>query len=105
MWFIDSVPSAPLICRGAREVADIGRAMFSLRGDARALVHTEFLSDTLEIMDLPSAQVARRFSLAPHSYTAWRIPFSPDGRWIAFGGLRGGCPSWAWYRPTGGLWT
>ena len=50
-------------------------------------------SDTLTIPDLPLGQVARGFSVAPHSYTAWRIPFSPDGQWIAFGGLRGAVPA------------
>ena len=84
--------SVPRFGGTPKEVAEVGRELFSFRADGRAIVTNEFFSDTLIITDLSSGQVTRRFSVAPHSYTAWRAPFSPDGRWIAFGGLRGGVP-------------
>ena len=80
----------PRLGGAAREVAGIGRELYSVRADGRAVVHNQFFSDTLTITDLPSGRIARQLSVAPHSFTAWRVPFSPDGRWIAFGGMRGG---------------
>lgn len=84
--------SVPRLGGTPHQIGPIGRESFSLSADGRAVVTNDFFSDTLIVTDLSSGQVEGRFSVAPHSSTAWRVPFSPDGRWIAFGGMRRGVP-------------
>jgi eukaryotic-like serine/threonine-protein kinase len=84
--------SVPRLGGTPQEVAEVGREMIGLHTAGRVAVANAWFSDTLRIVDLSSGRTVRRFSVAPHSSTAWRVPFSPDGRWIAFGGLHRGVP-------------
>jgi Tol biopolymer transport system component len=75
-----------------RRVGAMGEGDFSYLPDGRALVHNQRMLDSLFITDAETGKVLRRFTVAPQSHAAWRVPFSPDGRWIAFGGESNGVP-------------
>ena len=67
----------------------------------KTLIHNRIMTDTIFTVGVPSGEPLRQFSLAPHSYSAWRVPFSPDGRWIAFGGESAGVPFLGIVSPSG----
>ncbi|MGZ5384243.1 MAG: protein kinase domain-containing protein [Acidimicrobiia bacterium] len=69
-----------------RRVAAEPTIDFGYRPDGRAVVQSQFMTDSISITDLATGDVLGRFSVTPTSYMAWRVGFSPNGRWIAFGG-------------------
>ena len=85
--------SVPRLGGPVRQIAELGSFWtHDVRPDGREIVHNRFMSDSVFITDVATGEDVRRFSVAPGSYTAWRVPFSPDGDWIAFGGESGGVP-------------
>ena len=84
--------SVPRLGGESRRIVKAGGAWFSYSPDGRQIVFSQGITDAISIADVASGEVVRRLSLAPRSYMSWRVRFSPDGRWIAFGGARAGIP-------------
>jgi serine/threonine-protein kinase len=93
--------TVPRLGGDARRIAKAGWAWFSYSPDGRQVVFSQGITDAISIADVASGEIVRRISLAPRSYMSWRVRFSPDGRWIAFGGAREGIPFLAVISPDG----
>jgi Tol biopolymer transport system component len=70
----------------------LGLGLSNFSPDGRHVVSSRGLTDSVFFLDITTGEVVRRLSLAPRSYRSWRPRFSPNGRWIAFGGARDGIP-------------
>jgi len=75
-----------------RRVAKARFPWFNYGPEGRQIVVSQGLSDSIDVVDVAAGETVRSLSLAPASYMAWRARFSPDGRWIAFGGAKAGIP-------------
>ena len=93
--------TVPRLGGDPHRVADAGFPWFNFGPDGRQIVYSRGLTDSVFIVDVGSGDVVRSLSLAPKSYMAWRARFSPNGRWIAFGGAKSGIPFLAIVSPDG----
>jgi Tol biopolymer transport system component len=84
--------TVPRLGGATTRIAEIGFASFDYSPDAREVISSPAMQDSIYVTDVLTGQVVHRWSVAPTSFTAWRTPVSPDGRWIAFGGEREGIP-------------
>jgi eukaryotic-like serine/threonine-protein kinase len=96
-----SLYTIPRLGGEARRVASFGYPWFNYGPQGRQIVVSKGLTDSIFVLDAVSGEILRRLSLAPHSYMAWRARFSPNGRWIAFGGAKAGIPFLAVVSPDG----
>jgi eukaryotic-like serine/threonine-protein kinase len=93
--------TVPRLGGDPHRVTKAGFPWFNFGPDGRQVVYSRGLTDSVFIVDVGSGEVVRRLSLAPRSYMAWRARFSPNGRWIAFGGAKNGIPFLAVVSPDG----
>lgn len=93
--------TVPRLGGDPHRVTKAGFPWFNFGPDGRQVVYSRGLTDSVLIVDVGSGVVVRRLSLAPRSYMAWRARFSPNGRWIAFGGAKNGIPFLAVVSPDG----
>jgi eukaryotic-like serine/threonine-protein kinase len=93
--------TVPRLGGDPHRVANAGYPWFNFGPDGRQVVYSRGLTDSVFIVDVGSGDVVRSLSLAPKSYMAWRARFSPNGRWIAFGGAKAGIPFLAVVSPDG----
>jgi serine/threonine-protein kinase len=96
-----SLYSVPRLGGEPRRVARFGYPWFNYGPEGRQIVVSKGLTDSIFVVDAAAGAVVRRISLAPESYMAWRARFSPNGKWIAFGGAKGGIPFLAVVSPAG----
>jgi serine/threonine-protein kinase len=87
-----------------RAVARFGYPWFNYGPSGRQAVVSTGLTDSIFVVDAASGAVLRRLSLAPDSYMAWRARFSPNGKWIAYGGVKAGIPFLGIISPDGATW-